>query len=95
MLPTTTTTTTEEKSSSSTSTLTTSRSYNLSLNLIEPGPATLDVIDETTSLLVGGGGGDEEEEEQNPLLDTSQVEVGCKNKSSKSSAPKTTMALKR
>lgn len=94
MLPTT-TTTTEEKSSSSTSTLTTSRSYNLSLNLIEPGPATLDVIDETTSLLVGGGGGDEEEEEQNPLIDTSQVEVGCKNKSSKSSAPKTTMALKR
>lgn len=54
----------------------------------------MDVIDETTSLLVGGGG-DEEEEEQNPLLDTSQVEVGCKNKSSKSSAPKTTMALKR
>lgn len=99
MLP---TTTTEEKSSSSTTTsstvkttTSTPRSFNLSLNLTEPGPgnpATLDAIDETTSLLVGGGGGGvDDEEEQHPLLDASQGEVGCKNKS----APKTTMALKR
>lgn len=74
-------------------TTSTPRSFNLSLNLTEPGPgnpATLDAIDETTSLFVGDGGVDDEEE-QHPLLDASQGEVGCKNKS----APKTTMALKR